>query len=461
MFFRTFFLLCSLAFTAKPVGAQVTKLPEDLDQNLVLNSETALALLKLSFFNRGLAGGDTGVCLDFTQEDGKQRTKVGMDTSAFLTGSSELRSAASYQKNMKTLLHALAKAEGKAIFASVQAYADGQHFKNAKSVKESIQQNRLLSKKRAVTIARLFTGDSRVKISKTEGFASETLEKFFDDLKHGLKCDARRKVVISIETHENQIQMEGSGNFQLTPDSFSNSLSVASRKVATDAIDLALTEYPKGNSQKRINSVYQKLIDSGQLSASCDQFPLKQLTQGLIRSRLLNQKDSKKALFKNFTEYLELKKSNGSYFLSDPDTARRVQLNPFAKGIPIIAYACFNPNEKWEKALQNFHQQTGNSVFLSGAQLLDSTGGSQLTDDSVIELGIDPSHLKESRVGGNRAYGGTRIGTRQRGFFCNACGHGFFFENSTSVEEKPIFIRCLMTALFNPEATVKIQLRKR
>ena len=68
--------------------AETPKLPDNLEGSLDTNPETASALFMLSLYDQKLAGGDTGVCLDFSSEDGKSQIRVGMDTSAFVLGKS-------------------------------------------------------------------------------------------------------------------------------------------------------------------------------------------------------------------------------------------------------------------------------------------------------------------------------------------------------------------------------------
>lgn len=424
-----YFALIALTLIANPYAhAQIPKLPDQLEGALDANPETSAGLFMLSLYNKGLAGGTSGVCLDFSKRDGKSEIKIGLNASAFEVGKSTLQNEKESVTRMKALLHSLSVAQGSPIDATVEGFADGIVYRRGET------KNKELAEARANTIAGLFKNDSQVSIQSTDGLSSPGLEKAYV-AKQGGDCSKRRKVVINIAAKESKVQVEANGKFQFTPAAFSNRLGADSRKIADQAIENSFDKLqgslnkPGVTELAKSEAIYEQLKTTGKISKACDQFPLKQLTLAYIHSSIGGTSFS-------YDDGFGVKKgATGSYYVEDPTTHQKLDLLTLNdSGSPTLLFACFKSDDSWDKALTKFNAESGNSTFMSGKDLLNATGKNNFSDQGTIQVGFDPELMKEEAVADDprvvASKKSPRVGKNLRGFFCKQCGHGFFFEET-------------------------------
>jgi len=198
-------------------------LPENLVGNFESSDRTRAALFMLGLYEKKIAGGKTGICLDYV---GGQ-FNIGFNTESFVTGKSDFNGNFEKDgaKKLETLIKDLSQAQkGKALELEVDGYADGQHYdqfyKGSGSlnsqVEQSIEANEALAKGRAGEIARYLQSKNPstviVSSSNVRGHASPELERAFKEcvIKNGVKskcgvdCGTRRKVVIQAKLPSGQ-----------------------------------------------------------------------------------------------------------------------------------------------------------------------------------------------------------------------------------------------------------------
>ena len=183
-------------------------------------------------------------------------------------------------------------------------------------------------------------------------------------------------------------------------------------------------------------------MERSKISPACDQFPLKQLTLALIKSRIDESSKS------DFDDYLDAKKGpKGTYFLEDPSTGKRMELIRYGGGVPTIVFACFRSNNTYDDALVTHDQDTKGGVYMSGAKLLETSGGKNFADQSSIQVGFNPSQMTEEKVTGDAEIGSTRIGRNERGFFfVRPAGMDSFLKKKEMRTGKKFLIPFLMIA---------------
>jgi hypothetical protein len=449
-------LLFTAIFPATPAVAQVPQFQYDTPND----PQNLTALFMLSLYNKKLAGGDTGVCVDFSPKDGK--VNIGLSDSVFKLGQSSLSDPATYQKKVQALLAALAVTQSdgsdsenaKVLNVDITGHADGVPRGRQSGTNEG------LASQRADSTANLFSNDPQVHVTAKEGLASPELERIYSTNRSAADCPIRRKVVISVPVKGNQVQLTSNGKFQFTPDSFNTALGTR----ASAVVDSAITQVTdgadgSGNSayaaqaklwakQKNLNAdqvtqleanyVYQQLQtgDHPKISKKCDQFPLKQLTLSLLAAKL-------GSLSFSYDQGVAIgqiqKTSTGGYVIKDPDSSQTVRLAPITAGTtPPILYSCFttDTSPNWDANLKTFDKASGGNTFVSGTSLLAvaQKGGNNVTPQSKFDVGFDPSLMKpedvtnDPRVPDSVKSQFAKDGKPMRGFFCKQCGHGFFFE---------------------------------
>jgi outer membrane protein OmpA-like peptidoglycan-associated protein len=448
-------LLFTAMFPAHFAFAQVPQFQYDTPND----PQNLTALFMLSLYNKKLAGGDTGVCVDFSPKDGK--VNIGLNDSVFKLGQSTLSDPAAYQKKVQALLAALAvtqsdgsdSANANVLNVDITGHADGVPVGRQSGTNED------LAAKRADSIANLFSNDPKVHVTAKEGLGSPELERIYATNRSAADCPTRRKVVISVPIKGNQVQLTANGKFQFTPDSFNTSLGTRANALVDSAIS-QVTDGADGSgntayaaqvklwaNQKNLsgdavskleaNYIYQQLQsgDHPKISKKCDQFPLKQLTLSMLAAKLGGLSFS----YDQGVAIGQIQKTNTGYVIADLDTKQTVKLAPIAEGTtPPILYSCFTTDSapNWDASLKTFDKASGGNTFVSGTSLLAvaQKGGNRVTSQSKFDVGFDPSLMKpedvtnDPRVPDSVKSRFAKDGKPMRGFFCKQCGHGFFFE---------------------------------
>ena len=388
--------------------------------------DVANALFMIDLYNRGEAGGDTGICVDLDQVGDETKMKVGLDTKEFFTGKSGENDTEISKKrieNLKRLIADLAKKQGSQVDATVIGYADGQHYTNAVDSqgkfilenendkngnlinKGSIHNNVDLSTNRAETVRKLFADDQDISFNKSKGFASPNLEKDnrFAGKKDGLDCPNRRKVIMEIEAPKSDLKIDGSGTLvrapKNMPKTYISALNDQFRKnvqrIKNDkTVDLS------GSTSNKAKTVFDQFIKDGTIYETCKKSPLKEITQVYIMKRLDSKIDvdsELKSLFRKNNTDFEVNDTKGSF-----------------SG---LALGCFKMPES---SFSDFDKKDNLDFQKSGPDMITEMKAKGFQGGEVT-VGFDPSNLENQPIPGH----GAELG---KGFWCHACGFGLFFE---------------------------------
>jgi len=421
-----FILLCFLGVKPSHLHAEtnhVPTVPKSFDDLSTSDPTPDLlpSLFLYSLYNKGYAGGKTGLCVDFSSHNGQTLIKIGMTDSAFASGKDSLdpEKADEYSRNLKGLFNALSAAQGgsKVAIESIDGYADGQHLSTSGG-------NQDLAKRRAQTVASLFDSSDPVSLPSDDhqnGLNSPHLEALPESKR---SCITRRKVVINIKVPASKVENLKTGVINLVPSPVSEALGAYNRRMVGAQLDAAQTaaenelDYPKDeNGQAR--KIYAQAVKQGSISKACDQFPLKQMTLALIKNSIDNPVDSFE-----FSEGNGVVKEGNAFFLRSDDGTQKIPIRQNfslrSTSAPTVAFACFKPTPKWDAS----------NNLIDGKVLNASDGQKGLRADANVKMGFDCSLMKEEDVPGG--FGSSHSDKKSRGFFCKKCGFGFFFDVTKS-----------------------------
>jgi len=421
-------LLASPAVNARSVATQ--DLINAIQDDHAPMSDVSAALMMIDLYDRGLAGGKTGLCVDFDQTDGRRTIKVGLNTSAFVTGKDGVKDTLLQAdvQNLQKLVAILAKAEGGKVPASVSGYADGQHYQNeftskksnAQAIEDSIHDNESLSLRRANRVADLLeriTSDSgalQIGPEDRHGYASPELERnpLYSKASGGLNCPTRRKVVITLDAPDLKIKEVVSPTKQFVPDELSQDLKLAANRAFAKEIRGINTSISRGSMKDRAEQIYAELKKRNRLIPQCDQEPMKQLTLSFI-AYSIDGKDRKN----NIQDWIDR-------FVGRPFKAHRPDND--AMGIGTLSFGCVRPSDDWMQAMLERHPD----FETSAKDFFRISGRSNVTGTATVSF--DPSLLHEEKIMHGKYAGppvkdGRHKGTFQVGYFCKACGSGLYF----------------------------------
>ncbi|MBU6153873.1 MAG: hypothetical protein KGP28_06185 [Bdellovibrionales bacterium] len=433
LFFLVFAGIPPLGRAGDPVGFD----PEQPEN-------AAASLLFLEMYNQGLAGGDSGVCIDFGFDSGKPKYRVAFDTEAFVTGKSDLNSGGKInQDGLNKIASAIAKASGGKTEVSIDGYADGQHFKSDPySVDASIEKNQALAKARASKISELISGSPGVTIQQVNGHASPDLERRYPQKASGLNCPTRRKVVVSFNAPESRIGSRVTGGQMSAPTKLPSSLrsaittkfleEIKSTGTALDVTDSTFSG--RARVKKDVEKVFEKMKKDGLISQACETSPFREITKAKIETVIKHS-----PMTEAWKDWVE------------PTGFR---LNP-GSGNPAMESACFvlssnrvkkdksNRVEKEESTLSDkIEGLPGYSV--SGVSLTKDAGVN--AKDGKVKIGYSAKSMGVNYIGA-----GPNKKKNLRGYYCSACGYGLFFHEDSSGSLRPEYIDRMIDSK-NPEA---------
>jgi hypothetical protein len=418
----------ALASHAQARSVDVRNLIDAVQSSESNTPELAAALMMIDLYDQGLAGDKTGLCVDFDQTAGKPSIKVGFSTSAFVTGKDGMSDVLlqADADRLKKLISTLAKAQGGSVNAKIVGYADGQHYKSGKnfSIDESIAKNEALSKQRAKSIEGFLSEislDQGKLVTTTDGFASPEWErnKKYAGQYSGLDCPTRRKVVITLDAPEAQVKEVVSPVRRFIPDEMEEGLKQSANRLLKMEIGSINSRIDHGSIKDRADQIYAELKQRNSIVPECDREPMKQLTLAYIASSIDN--DDKKNLQDWIAKYLKA-------------PYRAYQPEDNARGMGTFAIGCVRPKENW---MQSMIEQSPN--FQTSAK--DFFGiGSNTNVVGTATVQFDSSLLKEERItkgayAGAERSDGRHAGTMQRGYFCKACGSGWYFHRDAQGNE--------------------------
>ena len=381
-------------------------------------AEASAALLFLDLYNKGIAGGKTGVCIDFQKDiNGKPQYKAAFDTSAFLTGSSELKEGSFDFNKFNELINTVSKVQTKdknnKVNVYVDGYADGQHYVSSSNydVNTSISKNEKLSYNRAKVIAEIIDNNPNVSVGEKNirGHASPFWENKYPGKNDGVNCPNRRKVVVTFDQPTPQIASEINGNFFRAPESLQSKMNgiIVSEfhqniSNAQKALNISYVKHP---SRASVENIYAELMKNKKLNAKCDLPPFKQVTLAMIEYYINSSKEylvaEKNILIQ---EYLH----NTDFDISSFKNIEGAQ--------SALESACLIPSKATEQALEKSVQ----SYAVSGASFLTKSG--LKTINGSVNVGFDVNSLQPQMI-----TQGPNKGKKLRGFYCKACGSGVFF----------------------------------
>jgi hypothetical protein len=436
------------------------------------DAKASIDLFFLTLYKKGLAGGTTGICLDFDQSSGKNNIDIGFDTEAFETGKSVFKKEGNFDPaRLKNLVSTLAKTQGGRVQAQVTGYADGQHFYSGGQDPKadetngfplSIKNNEKLAQDRADVVLKLLLADPNIsKSSPAIGYASPGLETLKENKKIQ-NCPTRRKVVISVPIQKPELSFDKKGSWNLGPKSFTDKMDIETRTAARGAVTKTLqTSLTKGSSlaefqgsngrfkekyfpaekidghwtpkaspesKKIVEQIYQDMRAQRNpqlLSDACDAYPMKQLTLAYIHSVVDPYN------FSGPGAYELLERPRGEtylpLYLNEKDTPAgktpiKLSLDP--SGMPTSVYSCFLPDISLLKSY--FAADSGNLISGEQKVTLDSNY-KDMKASSPIDIGFTPADLTQIE---------TKSGELKRGYFCAVCGYGFFFEPVANASSK-------------------------
>ncbi len=424
-FMKTAMLILLLAMSFQSLGAQAKEVAET-PLNYQDETEASAALLFLDLYNQGLAGGKSGVCVDLDYDvDGRPQFKAAFDTSAFITGSSALKSDGGLNGqgfdsvNFQKLINALAKVQNGKVNTTIDGYADGQHYKSAPpfDLEESIKKNEKLSSDRAQVIAEIIKKNPNINVSKVSGHASPFWERKYPGMNDGLDCATRRKVVVTFDQPTPQIQNETKGSFFRTPESMDREIKKEIRKEFYTDIKEAqktlkidfhkrsfLNQRPRRSDVERI---YAKLMKDHKLNPKCDLSPFKQMTLATIEIDITdfgknNPQGKKEEIIESYVKESGFKTKD------------------IRGGRSVLQEGCFVPSKKLNAQIQRGVKDyaVSGSSFMSSAGLKVKNGN--------VAVGFDVGSLKPQKVPH-----GPHKGEIMRGFYCRVCGNGLFFHEDS------------------------------
>jgi|GEM_PF-2391751 len=393
-------------------------------------SDVSAALMMIDLYDQGLAGGKTGLCVDFDQTDGRSSIKVGFNTSAFVTGKDGVKDTLLQAdvQNLQKLVAILAKAEGGKVQASVSGYADGQHYQNeftskksnAQAIEDSIRDNESLSLRRANRVADLLeqiTGDSgalKIGPENRRGFASPELERnpLYSKANGGLNCPTRRKVVITLDAPDAKVKEVVSPVKRFVPDELSQDLKLAANRAFAREVRTLNRSISRGSTEDRAERIYDELKKRNRLIPECDQEPMKQLTLSFIAYSI-----DGKGRKKNIQDWID-------HFVGKPFKAHRPDND--AMGIGTLSFGCVKPSDDWMQAMLERHPdfQTSAKDFFGLSPHSSVTGTATVSFDPSL---LHEEMIKHGKYSGPLTKDGRHQGTFQVGYFCTACGSGLYF----------------------------------
>ncbi len=435
------------AFASCPPG--VPCLPEDLAGSYDTSDETRAALFMLGLQRKGVVGGASGICVDYvpaSKEGSEPEFKIGFSSDAFVTGKSDINSTKLDLSKIRDVVKGLYEAQGsKALALRVDGFADGQHY-DGKKVEDSIKANEALSLRRATLIRdQLMASSSNwivpMTASDVAGYASPLQERDFLPPRE-VKCDTRRKVVISAklgapEIHTQskgasyfpQLQMQSSQQRKKIVEAFDESVAAASeaiKKRRDEAKKRDRKNLPEADDPK---AVMDEMIAQGAVVPQCrDHELLRELTLAAIRTSM-DLGDSSASESKDWTESLK-EWSAYDRFIDEKKTG---------SGKPTDRFWCFvapfaKPHDP-DLSAREIKRDPGELFFKagarSGAELIPKLKAEKLPADATLGIGFDPSKLQMQDV-----TGADRKKSKKRGFVCGQCGHGVSFEPTLGADGK-------------------------
>jgi hypothetical protein len=426
------FILSSILFGPSLYAIDKDKEVKETPLNFENEVEASAALLFLDLYNQGLAGGKTGICLNLDYDaDGKPQYKAAFDTSAFVTGSSELKTGSLDGQgfnadNFKKLVDALARNQGGKVNASVDGYADGQHYSSKVfNVEESIKKNEKLSLDRASIIADLLKSNPNINIQQVAGHASPELERKYPKMSGGLNCPKRRKVIISFDQPTPQIKSEMSGSFFRAPEAMNKKVKDSIRQefdANVRATQRALkierhnsSFFHRRTDRENVQKIYDQLMADKKINPNCNLPPFKQMTLAMIENDITdfgnNSTKRKEGVILSYLNESGLK-------IKDIDGGRSA-----------LQEGCLMPSKSLADSMQNSVKDyaVSGSSFMSSAKLK--------TSDGKVTVGFDVKTLDPQKV-----QVGSLKGQKIRGFYCQACGNGLFFHEDSSGHFHPEYL---------------------
>lgn len=435
------------ALAACPPG--VPCLPEDLAGSYDTSDETRAALFMLGLQRKGVVGGGSGICVDYipaTAAGSPPEFKIGFSSDAFVTGKSDINSTKLDVTKIRDVVKGLYEAQGnQALSLRVDGFADGQHY-DGKTLEDSIKANEALSLRRANLIRDQLMGSSSnwivpMTASDVAGFASPLQERDFAPPKE-VKCDTRRKVVISaklgapeIRTQSKgasyfpQLQMQSGQQRKKIVEAFDESVASASTAIEerrNASKKKVLKSMPEADDPK---AVMDEMITQGLIVPQCrDHEVLRELTLAAIRSSLAFGDSSQVSS----AEWTESMNEWSGY-------ERFMDSKKVGSGKPTDRFWCFvspfsQPVDPSLTAAQR-KRDLGEVFFKagarSGAELIPKLKADKVPDQTMLGVGFDPSRLQQQNV-----TGADRQKSKKHGFVCGECGHGISFEPKMGADGK-------------------------
>jgi hypothetical protein len=354
--------------------------------------ETAEAFFMLSLYEHGKAGGNTGVCVDFTTVNGQPKVEIGLSNdAAFDSGQARPKNPEVVTKELQSIFSALANTQGTGAMpgVSIMGYTDGQYFSAG---------NKSLAEKRGEAVKSILVS-SNLASDKTAVYPidSTLLEQ---RPKNQQACEARRRVVISLDAKTTKATADENGDYKFFPSAFEKPQYEATTNFVNNTLgaympDTMLSDLDKKaaarNKQlyklqaknpdatlpdvylEKAKEIYANLKDKDhKISSKCDQFPLKDLTIAYINRELHKNVEDITSGF-DIASLLNVKTdANHHAYLEDPNSPpgqspRRLYIEDRFRqpgsgsdpsgielGKPSSIFACFDPSgdKAWQSAMQ-------------------------------------------------------------------------------------------------------------
>ncbi len=458
MLFRKNLLIFSLFLSTHEVHAAPSvhgatqSFVESINWNDEDDPKARAAVFMLYLWQQGSVGKKTGLCIDFdvNPKTGAGAFKIGLSTSAFKTGSSvfkenksEKEEVGHLQKLIQDIYEYQIQSDPKAkVNMTVTGYADAQHIhkKNPFTVEQSISDNKRLSSARADTVAKLFKDNQNIVLGKSEGIASEELEREHRGVMDGIECEMRRKVVVRVEAPLPETDASLSGILNRTPDTMdTETRSKLKSNFALAANQITARFYQDGKFDDGTiedwgKKVVEELQRQKRISTHCQASPLKEVMEAVVESNIeswlsvnerrnLLQRASSRA--NAFVHRIGIGK--GKQTKADRVQAALIKAgytvnDRFAAGDPAIYLSCLQDAGLYQQLKEKNAQ---NNFEVSGANYLKN----QSAKRGKVTIGFDPAAMVMDQENLERAHQ-KMIGPHNEvrsGIFCKKCGFGIYW----------------------------------